>query len=141
MEKHILLCVAGMTPQIITETLYALTQERGERIDEIRVITTLDGRDKIMHGKGVPEESLLDPSAGQFYNFCRDFQIDPRSIKCAALGGLRLVDQQDGRGEFFAIRDQRMISNVSRMDCFLGSHGCLLPLLEGRAELRGVLTA
>lgn len=81
MDKHILLCVAGMTPQIITETLYALTQKRGERVDEIRVITTLDGRDKIMNGKGVPEESLLDPSAGQFYNFCRDFQIDPRSIK------------------------------------------------------------
>jgi CRISPR-associated protein (TIGR02584 family) len=81
MQKHILLCVAGMTPQIITETLYALTQERGERVDEIRVITTLDGRDKIMTGRGVAEDSLLDPELGQFYNFCRDFKIDPRSIK------------------------------------------------------------
>jgi len=85
MTKHILLCVAGMTPQIITETLYALTQERGERVDEIRVITTLDGRDKIMtgsaHGRSAPEESLLDTEVGQFYAFCRDFKIDPLTIK------------------------------------------------------------
>lgn len=30
-RKHLLLCVAGMTPQIVTETLYALTEEQGER--------------------------------------------------------------------------------------------------------------
>jgi len=85
MDKQILLCVAGMTPQIITETLYALTQERSERVDEIRVITTLDGRDKIMtgivNGRGTAEESLLAPNKGQFYNFCRDFKIDLRTIK------------------------------------------------------------
>jgi hypothetical protein len=27
-RRHILLCVAGLTPQTITETLYALTQQR-----------------------------------------------------------------------------------------------------------------
>jgi CRISPR-associated protein (TIGR02584 family) len=47
-QKHILLCVAGGTPQIITETLWALTQPpRRERVDEIRVITTLEGRKKV----------------------------------------------------------------------------------------------
>jgi CRISPR-associated protein (TIGR02584 family) len=75
-KRHILLCVAGGTPQIITETLWALTK-RGERVDEIQVITTLDGRDKILTGKingrGSAEESLLDPQEGQFYKFLRDF--------------------------------------------------------------------
>src|SRR5438270_11709487 len=75
-KKHILLFVAGGTPQIITETLWALTK-RGERVDEIQVITTLDGRDKILTGKingrGSAEESLLDPQEGQFYKFLRDF--------------------------------------------------------------------
>lgn len=84
-QRHILLCVAGMTPQVITETLYVLTQVRRERIDEIRVITTLDGRKKIMagivDGRGSPEDSLLDPQAGQFYAFCRDYGIDHRKIK------------------------------------------------------------
>lgn len=113
MTKHILLCVAGMTPQIITETLYALTQERGDRVDEIRVITTLDGRDKIMtgiaNGRGASEESLLDPEVGQFYAFCRDFKIDPVTIKfdeksIALLrtpDGLTLADiREPGENEF-----------------------------------------
>jgi CRISPR-associated protein (TIGR02584 family) len=73
-QKAILLCVAGLTPQIITETLYALTQQRGERVDEIRVITTLAGRDRIMN-------DLLTPQWGKFFEFCQDFHIDPQQIK------------------------------------------------------------
>lgn len=72
--KQILLCVAGLTPQIITETLYVLTQQRNQVIDEIRVITTLKGRDRI-------RESLLAPQAGKFWQFCQDFSIDPETIK------------------------------------------------------------
>ena len=99
-KRHILLCVAGLTPQIITETLYALTQERGERIDEIRVITTLGGRDKIMTGKvngrGRPEESLLHPDCGQFFNFCRDFGIPQETIKFNE-SSIALLRTPDGR--------------------------------------------
>lgn len=76
-QKTILLCVAGMTPQIITETLWALTQDEGVRrepIDEIRVITTLAGRDRI-------KKELLDPQHGQFYAFCRDYNLDPARIR------------------------------------------------------------
>lgn len=73
-RRHILLCVAGMTPQVVTETLYALTQQGGERVDEIRVITTLKGRDRLL-------TSLLDPERGEFFNFCRDFGLDPSTIK------------------------------------------------------------
>jgi len=73
-QKHVLLCVAGLTPQIITETLYALTQQRDERVDEIRVITTLAGRDCIM-------KDLLTPQQGKFFEFCRDFRLDPQQIK------------------------------------------------------------
>ncbi|MFV0389554.1 MAG: CRISPR-associated ring nuclease Csm6, partial [Pyrinomonadaceae bacterium] len=76
MKKNILLCVAGGTPQVITETLWALLND-GEIIDEIRVITTLDGRDKIMtgfiKGHGSKEESLLDPKSGKFFQFQRDY--------------------------------------------------------------------
>jgi CRISPR-associated protein (TIGR02584 family) len=73
-KRRILLCVAGLTPQIVTETLYALTQERKERIDEIRVITTIHGRDKI-------KQLLLDPQTGKFFEFCRDYDMDPATIK------------------------------------------------------------
>jgi CRISPR-associated protein (TIGR02584 family) len=77
MKRNILLCVAGATPQIITETLYDLTIQQGKRIDEIRVITTLDGRDKIMtgiiKGRGSAEESLLDSEHGKFFEFLRHY--------------------------------------------------------------------
>jgi CRISPR-associated protein (TIGR02584 family) len=63
--RKVLLCVAGGTPQIITETLWALVQ-RGELVDEIRVITTREGRDKV-------RELLLNRPDGMFHQFCRDF--------------------------------------------------------------------
>jgi CRISPR-associated protein (TIGR02584 family) len=78
-QKQILLCVAGGTPAIITETLWAL-KERGERVDEIRVITTKEGRETILKGRvnradgtRLADESLLDKDHGQFYRFLRDF--------------------------------------------------------------------
>ncbi|MEW6213258.1 MAG: CRISPR-associated ring nuclease Csm6, partial [Acidobacteriota bacterium] len=73
-DRNILLCVMGLTPQIITETLYFLTQKQGARVDEIRVITTLAGRNRIM-------KELLDKESGKFFEFCRDYGIDPDSIK------------------------------------------------------------
>jgi CRISPR-associated protein (TIGR02584 family) len=72
-QKQILLCVAGLTPQIIMETLWALTQVRKERIDEIRVITTLEGRNRL-------RDTLLDKQRGQLAQFCRDYAIDINSI-------------------------------------------------------------
>lgn len=88
-QRLLLLCVTGMTPQIITETLYALTQQRGERVDEIRVITTIGGRDKLLR-------SLLDPDSGKFYEFCRDFDIDPTTIKFDETT-IKLLNTPDGR--------------------------------------------
>jgi CRISPR-associated protein (TIGR02584 family) len=73
-KRHILLCVAGLTPQIILETLYALTQERQQPVDEIRVITTIAGRNRL-------KEVLLDPETGRLAQFCRDYGIDRHRIK------------------------------------------------------------
>jgi len=88
-RKNILLCVAGMTPQIVTETLYALTQKQGERVDEIRVITTLAGRNRLM-------ADLLDPERGQFFAFCRDYGIAPAAMRFneSLISLLRLPDGQ-----------------------------------------------
>lgn len=72
--RHILLCLVGGTPQVVTETLYALTQERGEQVDEICVITTPFGKKRIF-------EMLLNSGQGKFFQFCQDFGFDPQSIK------------------------------------------------------------
>ncbi|MBI3650830.1 MAG: hypothetical protein HY231_07245 [Acidobacteria bacterium] len=75
MEKprHILLCVAGLTPQIILETLDVLLVERQERVVEIRVITTLKGRNRL-------RDTLLDKVNGQLTQFCRDYALDLNRI-------------------------------------------------------------
>ena len=73
-RRNLLLCVVGLTPQIITETLYALTYQRKERVDEIRIITTLAGQERIM-------KVLLDEQKGKFFEFCDDFNIDRAAIK------------------------------------------------------------
>lgn len=72
-KRNILLCVAGMTPQIITETLFAL-HKNSEKIDEIRVITTLEGRNRVL-------QDLLHQETGKFYQFCGDFGLDSTRIK------------------------------------------------------------
>ncbi len=91
MKKNILLCVAGATPQIITETLFVLTQnqEPKVRIDEIRVITTLEGRNRILN-------SLLNKTTGKFFEFCRDFGTDPNSITLDETC-ISLLRTRDGR--------------------------------------------
>lgn len=103
--KRILLCVAGLTPQIITETLYALTQQRNERVDEIRVITTLAGRDKIM-------EVLLNETHGKFFEFCDDFKIDRSSIKFDRTC-IYLLHKPDGTmlEDIRSVKDNEMAAN------------------------------
>ena len=47
-NKKILLSVTGMSPAVVTETLYALVTEKGFIPDEIRVITTLQGKNQVL---------------------------------------------------------------------------------------------
>lgn len=70
-NKKILLSVTGMSPAVVTETLYALVTEKGFIPDEIQVITTLQGRNQVLktlcgieggrkEKKGALEEFLED---------------------------------------------------------------------------------
>lgn len=66
--RRIFVAVVGMTPQVVTETLYALLQEKGEAPTEIHLITTSNGRNRAVR-------DLLDSQTGQFHAFCRDFSL------------------------------------------------------------------
>jgi CRISPR-associated protein (TIGR02584 family) len=70
--KTILLAVVGLTPQVITETLFALHQEE-RRVDAIHVITTRDGKEVI-------NATLLSSGDGQYYRYLREYGIDPGAI-------------------------------------------------------------
>lgn len=47
-NKRILVSVTGMSPAVVTETLYALVVEKGVIPTEIRVITTSQGKNKLL---------------------------------------------------------------------------------------------
>ena len=46
--KRVLLAVTGLSPQVVTETLFALTQSADERFEptEVHLITTADGAER-----------------------------------------------------------------------------------------------
>jgi CRISPR-associated protein (TIGR02584 family) len=73
--REILVAVAGLTPQVITETLYYLTQKRNPpvAIAEIYVLTTQPGRQRIL-------TDLLTPDRGRFYTLCAEYDLHPTSI-------------------------------------------------------------
>ena len=70
--KNILLAVCGLSPQVITETLYALYQNY-KKIDAIHIITTRDGKEKIF-------AQLLSGDEGYYHKFLNDYDIDSSSI-------------------------------------------------------------
>ena len=68
--RRVLLAVTGLTPQIVTETLYALAvaQESPWIPTEIRLITTAEGALRA-------RLSLLDSKMGHFHALCRDYGL------------------------------------------------------------------
>lgn len=72
--KNILICVSGLTPQIVTETLFCLAVKEKTPIDEIYVLTTKRGREVIL-GKDshpvTPKTSLKN----EIDNLCNKYKI------------------------------------------------------------------
>lgn len=75
-QPTILLSIAGLTPQVITETLYALLVARPHPVPirEIQVITTTAGERRV-------REALLAPGTGYFHRFRREFGLPGNRIR------------------------------------------------------------
>ncbi len=86
--RRILVAVTGLTPQVVTETLYALMRQEPPFVPtEVRLITTREGAERA-------RLALLSEEPGWFRRFCQDYRIeglrfDGRSI--------RILDDGDGR--------------------------------------------
>lgn len=66
-RRQVLFAVTGLTPQVVTETLYALLQEgRGRLPDEVYVLTTSEGAERV-------RLALLSDQPGWFARFCKDY--------------------------------------------------------------------
>jgi len=68
-SKRILLAVSGMSPQIVTETLYALAITQNEQPTEIHLISTNSGKQRAVL-------ELLHPETGHFYQLCKDYHLE-----------------------------------------------------------------
>lgn len=71
--KNILLAVTGLSPQVITETLYALRQNR-QHIDEIHIITTRSGKEQIY-------SQLIGGTTGHFYRYLEEYEIEKNTLR------------------------------------------------------------
>lgn len=63
--KNIMLAVTGLSPQVITETLYALNQ-MNRPVHAIHIVTTRLGKDKLL-------AELLDGGNGPFYRYLEEY--------------------------------------------------------------------
>src|SRR4030042_3882414 len=122
--QEILIFVTGTTPQIVTETLYCLTQLAQPPVipDEIHIITTSSGKQKI-------EEELI--AKGRLSNFLKEFGLPGMTLgkdsihvikgeKDQTLEDIREASHNEAIGDFIAsfIREKARDMNT-RLHCSL----------------------
>lgn len=71
--KNILLAVTGLSPQVVTETLYALHQS-GRAVNEIHVISTRNGKEKVY-------SRLIGGSQGYFCRYLDEYGFGKNAVR------------------------------------------------------------
>lgn len=110
--RRVLLAVTGLTPQVLTETLYALAVASAPTFTptEIHLVTTAEGAERA-------RLSLLDPAAGQFHALCRDYGLSGR-IDFSPENIHVIADAADAASTLTDIRTPQ--DNTLAADCLLG---------------------
>jgi CRISPR-associated protein Csx14 len=103
--KTIFLAVCGLSPQVITETLFGLHQT-GRTVEAIHIITTQRGKEKIL-------ATLLEPGAGYYFRYLHEYEKEIRSIDFGPPTIHTLTNEQ-GR-ELEDIRDETDNEQLLRM--------------------------
>lgn len=112
-HRHVLLAVTGLSPQVVTETIYALARHDAARLPhELHVLTTAEGarRARLM---------LLSEQPGWFHRLCRDWALPPIAFDDEHIhvlcdrDGQPLEDVRDG-ADNAAAADQ-IADNVRRL--------------------------
>ncbi|MYJ23130.1 MAG: TIGR02584 family CRISPR-associated protein [Nitrospira sp. SB0673_bin_12] len=86
-SRRILLAVTGLSPQVVTETLYALKAEGKPVPTEVRLITTKEGRERA-------SLSLLHPETGWFHRFRADYDLPEITFDNDRIHVLETMDGQ-----------------------------------------------
>jgi len=101
--RRVLLAVTGLSPQVVTETLYALAVKRDPPFvpTEIQLLTTAEGRQRA-------ELALLSEEPGWFRRFCSDYDLPPIRFDAGRIHAIT-----DGSGE--ALDDIRSVLDNERL--------------------------
>lgn len=85
--RRILLCVTGLSPQIVTETLYALAVREAPAFipTEIHLVTTRQGAE---HAR----LNLLSREPGWFHRICRDYNLEGIRFEADHIHVLKAAD-------------------------------------------------
>lgn len=88
--RRILLGLVGLTPQVVTETLYALAVQRHPPFvpTEIHLATTEEGRNRA-------ELTLLDPDCGMLAAFARDYAL-PGLVRALTRDRIHVITDAEG---------------------------------------------
>lgn len=132
-SRRILLAVTGMTPQVVTETIYALAVEAKQKFvpTEIHVITTVKGEAQI-------RLLLLDPSSGKFHALCREFDLPPIDFPVTNIHVIPDVDGQpldDIRTPMDNLRSADYISHVVKEFCLDEDAALHVSIAGGRKSM------
>ncbi len=89
-RRRVLFLVTGLTPQVVTETLYTLCVEQTPPFvpTEIHLLTTATGADRA-------RLMLFEADGGHFNRFCADYRI-PRLKKAFSAADIEVVCGRDG---------------------------------------------
>ena len=72
--QNILIAISGLTPQIVTETLFALAVQKGITIDEIYIVTTKRGK-QVLNGKDDNPNTPDVPFIKEMESLCKEYDI------------------------------------------------------------------
>lgn len=88
-QRQILLCATGLSPQVVTETVYAILKNAAQyrMPDEIRLITTREGAERARLW-------LLSAEPGWFARLCRDWELPPIRFDTDCI---KVIEGADGR--------------------------------------------
>lgn len=116
MTQNILLAVTGMSPQVITETLYAIQKNNLDWPDRIEVVTTRLGKNKVMEG-------LLE--RGFLKQLCQDYG---RPLPLFSEEQIHMVPDADGE----PVDDARTLEDHEALADFITKTVCELTADDGR---------
>lgn len=85
-QRRVLLAVTGLSPQVVTETIYALAQQDPPAVpNEVHLITTSEGAERA-------RLSLLSSDPGWFHRLCADWKLEGIQFSVDNIHVLRGID-------------------------------------------------